>query len=57
MQVGEWQEALEVGELVLVSVDTQFEAFEPFQLLYFPTRSHFKMGNRSRNASRIHIDH
>jgi len=46
-QTGEWKEAVEVGELALASVDSQFDSFELLQLLYFLAHSHYQLGNTS----------
>jgi len=47
-QRAEGKEVVEVGELALASVDSQFDVFELLQLLYFLTYSHYVLGNESQ---------
>ena len=44
---------MEVGEWALASVDSQFEAFELLQLLYFLTISHYQLSNISRGFALV----
>lgn len=48
VQAREWKQVVEVGELALVSLDSQFDAFELLQLLYLLIESHYQMDNRNR---------